>query len=237
MQPTQSQAQNALRQFLLAILPVGTEVVAGQNNRVPEPDADNFVVTTPILRERLETNIDSFADVSFVGSISGTTLTVSSIAFGTIAIGQTLFGSGITAGTIITGLGSGTGGVGTYVVSILQTIGSQAMASGTETILQPTRLTIQCDFHSADLNISGDMAQTFTTLFRDSYGVSFMEPLGATPLYTSEPRQIPFRNGEQQTESRWVVDAVMQVNELVTDLPTQFADELTIDVTDVATYH
>lgn len=236
MQPSQSDAQTALRNFLLAILP-DIEVVAGQANRVPQPKSPNFVVTTPLLRLRFSTNVDSFADVSFMGSIAGTVLNVTSVSFGEIGVGQPLFGASVTAGTKIVSFGTGDGGVGTYVIDKSQTVAPQAMASGTETILQPVALTVQCDFHSADLNTSGDMVQTFTTLFRDPYGVDFMEPLGVVPLYTSEPRQVPFINGEQQVESRWVVDAVMQVNELVTNLPHQFADELEIDVVDVGTYH
>lgn len=240
MQPTQSDTQTGLRSFLLAILSDVSplEVVAGQPNRVPEPQSINIVVTTPILRERLETNIDSFDDVSFVGSIAAKLLTVASVSFGELAVGQPVFGPSVAAGTKITALGSGTGGVGTYQVSISQTVGSQNMASGTEEILQPTRLTIQCDFHSADLNLAADMAQTFTTLFRDFYGVDFLAPFGVAPLYCSEPRQVPFINGEQQIETRWVVDAVMQVNELVTNLPQQFAGQLDIGVVDVdVAYH
>jgi hypothetical protein len=45
-------------------------------------------------------------------------------ASGTLSIGQTLTGSGVTAGTFITQLGTGTGGLGTYYVSPTQTVGS-----------------------------------------------------------------------------------------------------------------
>lgn len=44
----------------------------------------------------------------FTGSISTTTLTVSSVASGTLYAGQTITGTGVTAKTIITALGSGT---------------------------------------------------------------------------------------------------------------------------------
>lgn len=66
---------------------------------------------------------------SFTGSISTTTLTVSAIASGFLSVGQTLTGAGITAGTIITGLGTGSGGQGTYTVNNSQTVGSEAMTS------------------------------------------------------------------------------------------------------------
>ena len=67
----------------------------------------------------------------FTGSISGTTLTVSSVTSGTIAVGQALFGIGIAQETVITALGTGTGGVGTYTINISHTIASERMNSAT----------------------------------------------------------------------------------------------------------
>ena len=69
---------------------------------------------------------------SFQGSISGTTLTVTSIASptGTIAISQSLAGAGVTPGSYIVGLGSGSGGLGTYTVAPSQTVvGPVAMST------------------------------------------------------------------------------------------------------------
>lgn len=64
----------------------------------------------------------------FTGSISGTTLTVTGVTSGTLAVGQLLVDSGnIAAGTTITGLGTGTGGVGTYTVSQSQTVVSETI--------------------------------------------------------------------------------------------------------------
>lgn len=63
----------------------------------------------------------------FTGSISGTVLTVTAVATGTIVVGQTLFGTGITENTVITALGSGSGGVGTYNINTSQTVGSQTI--------------------------------------------------------------------------------------------------------------
>lgn len=45
------------------------------------------------------------------------TMTVSAVTSGTLAIGDVLSGSSVTAGTFITALGTGTGGTGTYIVS------------------------------------------------------------------------------------------------------------------------
>ena len=58
------------------------------------------------------------------GSISGTTLTVSAVTSGTLYVGQTVQGTSIAANTMITALGTGTGGTGTYTVSSSQTVAS-----------------------------------------------------------------------------------------------------------------
>lgn len=65
---------------------------------------------------------------SFTGSISTTTLTVTSVSSGAIGIGQTLSGSTVTSCTI-TALGTGTGGIGTYTVSVSQTAASTIISA------------------------------------------------------------------------------------------------------------
>jgi len=64
---------------------------------------------------------------TFTGSISGTTLTVSALNFGTIKVGQVISGTGVTAGTTITAYGTGNGGAGTYTVDNSQTVSSTTM--------------------------------------------------------------------------------------------------------------
>ena len=65
------------------------------------------------------------------GSISGTTLTITAISSGAVAIGQTLSGTGITPGTTIVQMLTGAGGnvneLGTYQVNISQTVSSTAI--------------------------------------------------------------------------------------------------------------
>ena len=75
--------------------------------------------------------ISSPSSAIFTGSISGTTLTVTAITSGTIAANQALFGLGVTPETVITALGTGSGGVGTYTINISQTVSSQTMNSAT----------------------------------------------------------------------------------------------------------
>ncbi len=59
---------------------------------------------------------------SFTGTISGTTLTVSSVTFGFITIGQVISGSGIISGTTIIGQSQTTGKTGTYTINVSQNI-------------------------------------------------------------------------------------------------------------------
>ena len=73
--------------------------------------------------------ISSPSSAVFTGSISGTTITVSAITNGTITAGQALFGVGITSETVITALGTGTGGIGTYTVNLSQSVASEQMNS------------------------------------------------------------------------------------------------------------
>ncbi len=73
--------------------------------------------------------ISNPASAVFTGSISGTTLTVTLLKSGSIGVGQSLFGVGLTAETVITALGSGSGGPGTYTVNISQTETSEIMNS------------------------------------------------------------------------------------------------------------
>lgn len=75
------------------------------------------------------------ASTSTASSISGTTLTVGGTLTGDPwAVGMTVegaTGSGVTAGTVITALGTGTGGAGTYTVNNSQTVASTGMRAFT----------------------------------------------------------------------------------------------------------
>jgi hypothetical protein len=75
----------------------------------------------------------NFIGASFTGSISGNILTVTGILSGALAQGQTLSGTGITAGTRITQTLTGAGGnineVGTYQVNVNQTVASTTITA------------------------------------------------------------------------------------------------------------
>jgi len=75
-----------------------------------------------------QTNPDA-GNAAFTGSITGTTLTVTVVTSGALALGQILSGSGISANTVITGFLTGSGGNGTYTLNNSQTIVSESMTA------------------------------------------------------------------------------------------------------------
>ena len=92
--------------------------------------------------------IGATAGAVFTGSISGTLLTVTGVTSGTIQVGQQLQGTGVIPGTVISQLGSGSGGLGTYLVSnSLSCVGSinngpGGLASMTGSSITGTILTV-----------------------------------------------------------------------------------------------
>ena len=103
--------------FGLGILP-GTVITSGSGLLWTVNKTQN---TQP---QRLNTDP---ANGIFTGSISGTTLTVSAVASGSISVGTTIIGAGIPTNVIITALGTGSGGTGTYTVSSSLSISSETM--------------------------------------------------------------------------------------------------------------
>ena len=77
-------------------------------------------------------------------SIAATVLTVGGTVTGTFAVGMSVTGTGVALGTTIVALGTGTGGEGTYVVSISQTVSSTAI---TGTILNNTYSKLHNDYN------------------------------------------------------------------------------------------
>jgi len=73
--------------------------------------------------------ISTPSNAIFTGSVSGTTLTVTAMSSGTITANQSLTGIGVTAETVITALGTGTGGVGTYTLNTSQTVSARSLSS------------------------------------------------------------------------------------------------------------
>ena len=86
--------------------------------------------------------------VEFSGSISGTTLTVSSVTSGKVTVGQNIYGTGITGGTtIVSGNGS------SWVVSKDQTVGETTI-NGSISVAGTADVFSQC-FNGTPANSEG----------------------------------------------------------------------------------
>ena len=90
-----------------------------------------------------ETMYSDPASCIFTGSIatasSITTLTVSAVSYGSLSRGTAITGAGILNGTIITALGTGTGGTGTYILNpVAQSVSSETMYQQQVIILPST---------------------------------------------------------------------------------------------------
>lgn len=72
-------------------------------------------------------------DARITASIAGTTMTVSAVAQGTLAVGQQIVANGVISGTTISAFLGGSGGTGTYTVSASQTVASTSMVASDAT--------------------------------------------------------------------------------------------------------
>jgi hypothetical protein len=85
-------------------------------------------------------------------TISGTygLLTIGGTVGGTFGIGQPVSGGGTSAGTVITDLGTGTGGAGTYIVNNTQTVGSGALN---------TALDVETKWYAMSPGLAGELVK------------------------------------------------------------------------------
>ena len=93
-----------------------------------------FYDITPIRTTLTSPATDNSVETGFTGtgSISGTTLTISSVTSGALAIGSVIT-TGAAAGTTVVAFLTGLGGVGTYQVNTSQTVGSTTIAVAAST--------------------------------------------------------------------------------------------------------
>jgi hypothetical protein len=115
----------------------------------------------------------TYTSVAITGSISNTTLTVTvPPADGvSLQLGQTLGGPGVTAGTEITEFLTGTGGVGTYAVSLSQTVSSRVIA-----VTSPLTLDVAVLPTGAVPSIklyATSISQNYSSLFQDPNTYTF----------------------------------------------------------------
>lgn len=234
--PAEFDVFKSMKGFLNGILPDGTPVVKGMVNRTPEPGKLDYVVMIPLRRIRLETNLHDYTDAVFTGTIgSNGSMTITSVLYGSLSIGSVIFGVDVIDNTVVTGIVQGSGGTGVYIVNNPQIAGG-VLAAGVQKITQPVDYVIQLDVHGPT---SGDNAHHVTTMFRDEYGSNAFggSKSDIQPLYADDPKFVPFINDQKQVENRWVVEAHLQVNQAVINIPQQFFDKVLIGLIEVDTHY
>ena len=155
--------------------------------------------------------ISNPSNAIFTGSISGTTLTVTAVSSGTIGINQSLSGVGVTSETIITALGTGTGGVGTYTVNLSQTLASNPLNSSTVgakftasisgTTMTVTAVASGTIYLGQTIQGTGDTAGTIVSAFltgtggTGTYTVSASQTIASETMYGLNFSVLPNNDG------------------------------------------
>jgi hypothetical protein len=87
---------------------------------------------------------------TFVGAISGYTLTVTAITSGKLYVGMVIRGAGVVRGTTITAFGTGTGGAGTYTVDVSQTNAGTNMTGWIGVYYDGDKVDLQFEYINVD---------------------------------------------------------------------------------------
>lgn len=249
--PVLEECYAALVPFITAVTGLPAQnVVIGLGNRVPMPmdvidtAEPGFVLVQSVNRRRLRTNlhITDGAD-QFVGTASLTlnsaTMDVTAVTSGALAVGQVVLGPGIPPNTTIQSFGTGSGGIGTYVLSAVASADETAVevvvGPGLMTLEEGVELTLQIDCYSFPVQGAGQSAEDWATMLsttlRDEYGCTQLAPT-LQPLYADEARMIPLVAGEDQYEERWSLDARFQYNPR-TVIPEQYAEVLALELVNI----
>jgi hypothetical protein len=151
----------------------------------------------------------------FTGAISGITLTVTGSVIGYLQVGSVITGTGVAVGTIITALGTGLGGAGTYTVNISQLVVQTSMTGDSviynhEQGLDDNILPMNSYIASADFDlVDGDQFILTKRIIPD---INFAESTATDPEVTMfiKPRNFP-GNAYSNTETGAVIETSVDI--------------------------
>ena len=103
--------------------------ILGAGLGIAGPNQGSYVGTVSGYTLTVGTVTNGPQQASFIGSITGATLTITSMNQGTIQLNGLVTGTGVSANTLITAFLSGVGGVGTYTVNNIQNSLSEQMVA------------------------------------------------------------------------------------------------------------
>jgi len=136
-------------------------------------------------------------------------LTVTAVGSGTVSVGQTLSGSGVTSGTQITGLDSGTGLTGTYYVQTSQT------ASSTTITASGTAIGVAYDSISGGFDITSGIAGPAST-------VAFATGSAAASLFLTQATGAVLSQGAAAASPAAFMTAIAGITQNWASFMTQF---------------
>jgi len=131
----------------------------------------------------LATFTASWSGAVFVASWVGNKLTVLSITSGTVAVGQTLSGAGLTAGTYVKAILTGTGGTGLYFLSV-----SQPAPGTSVTITATSKVLIVSQLISGSISVGQSVYGTGVT--PGTTITSFLSGSGGVGTYLMSQAQV-----------------------------------------------
>jgi hypothetical protein len=157
----------------------------------------------------------AFTATYVTGSISGTTLTVSAVATGILEVGSLITGSGVATGTLITALGTGTGGTGTYTVNISQLVVQTSMTANSiiynhEQGLNDNILPMRSYIASSDADLAdGDQFILTKRIIPDLNFAGSTADLPAVTMYI-KPRNFP-GSAYSNVDSQQVIETSVDI--------------------------
>ena len=105
------------------------------SDTLPPVGTDEYSLGTPAVITGLKVADDfTSAGCTLTASISDNVMTVT-VAAGTVRVGQKISGTGVAKGTVVTGKDSGTGGTGTYFVSVDQEVASTTITGDNQSVI------------------------------------------------------------------------------------------------------
>jgi hypothetical protein len=111
--------------------PTGSGAALAERLRITAAGNVGIGTTAPSAQLHVAGSLNNTAQ--FTATITGTTMDVTAVAFGTIAVGNAIYGEGVAPITKVTALGTGSGGVGTYTVSVSHNTVTGTMYAGSGT--------------------------------------------------------------------------------------------------------
>ena len=176
---------------------------------------------------------------AFTGSITGPTLTVTSMTSGTILLNQQVQGAGLPENLVITDFGTGTGGTGTYTLNYAPTpVSSKAMTTNgaqvyTETqqyiaLFQPSALATQDPANTESLTAS-DILNYVAAVLQNGQTIAALEAQEIGILAIQQVTNPYFTDDRQKYEASPSFDFSLTHKQIVTTvIPVVTSAELQV---------